>query len=117
MLLLATRFLAELAGVVALGYWGFASFAMPWRIVVGLSAPVALVIAWALVVAPNADNPIPPRVRSLIGTALLVGTGVVLAAAGQPVAGLVLAAVVLVDQALLIVLDPQVPAALAGDRP
>lgn len=116
MLLLATRFLAELAGVVALGYWGFASFAMPWRVVAGLGAPVHLVVAWALVVAPNADNPFPGRVRELIGTALLVGTGVALAAAGQPLAGLVLAAVVILDQALLIVLDPQVPAALAGDR-
>lgn len=106
MLLLAVRFLAEILGLLGLGYWGAtASVGTPWRVVLGIAAPLALAIVWALVVAPKADNPLSLRTRELIGTALLVLVAGMLALAGQPGWGIAFAAVVIADQALVLVLD------------
>jgi len=59
---------------------------------------------WALVVAPKASNAIPQDVRMLIGTGLLLVAAAALAVAGNPVAGLVLGILVVVNQVLVLVL-------------
>ncbi len=105
MLILAIRFLAELAGVAALGFVGATvPGETPLRVALGIGAPLALIVVWAIIVAPNARNRLPLRVRSLIGTALLVAVGGLLTIAGQPAWGIALVAVVLVDEALSIAL-------------
>ena len=115
MLLLGIRFLVEILGLLALGYWGvMASSDTPWRIALAIGAPLALALAWALVVAPNADNRLPPRARELIGTGLLVLAAGALALAGQPGWAITLAVVVLVDQILILVLDVRGLAGAAG---
>lgn len=104
--LLAIRFLAELLGVGALGYLGATVPAQTaWRVVLGIGAPLALIAVWSVVVAPRAHNPIPPRARELIGTALLVLVAAALALAGQPGWGTALAATVVLDQILLLALN------------
>jgi hypothetical protein len=114
------RFVVELLGVAALGYSGFATLdGMPWRLVAGIGAPALLIAVWALVVAPNADNALQPRARELIGTGLLLVAAAALARAGQPAPAAALAATVLVNQVLLIVIDPGPAVALlhhAGPR-
>jgi hypothetical protein len=103
MLLLAIRFLVELAGVAALAFVGATAPSDPvLRVVLGISAPLALVVIWALAVAPKADNPLPLRARELIGTGLLVLVAAALVVTGQPGWGIALAGVVLVDQALIL---------------
>jgi hypothetical protein len=105
LLLLASRFLVELVGVASLAYVGAVMPGeVPLRIALGIGLPLALIALWALVVAPQAANPIPRRVRELIGTALLVLVAGSLAVAGQPGWGTALAAVVVADQALLLLL-------------
>ena len=117
---LGLRFVVELLAIVALGYWGFAALdGTPWRFVAGIGAPVVLVVVWALVVAPNADNALQPRTQELIGTGLLLVAAAALARAGQPVPAAVLAATVLDDQVLLIAINPGARVALlphAGPR-
>lgn len=119
MLLLAIRFLVEILGVVALGYVGATvPAATAWRLIVGIGAPAALIVVWALVVAPKADNPLPPRARELLGTGLLLLVAGALAAAGQPEWGIVFAAVVAADQALLLALNAGgIAAAIAPAAP
>lgn len=113
--LLAIRFLLELLGVGAIAYAGATVPAQPaWRFVLGIGAPLALVVIWSLVVAPRADNPIPLRARELIGTGLLVIVAAALAIAGQPGWGVALAAVAMVDQILIIALGVGSPAATLG---
>ena len=115
MLFLAIRFLVEVLGLIGLGYWGVtAPVDTPWRIGLGIGAPLVLAIVWALVVAPNADNPLPLRARELIGTALLVLVAGMLVPAGQPGWGIALAAVVIVDQALILVAGAPGGAATIG---
>ena len=94
---LALRFLLELAGIVALGWWGFHAADGPAGVVLGVGAPVALILVWGLVVAPRARYPQSPRFRLVAGTALLEATALALAAAGATLAALALGAVVLVN--------------------
>jgi Protein of unknown function (DUF2568) len=101
--LMTARFLAEVAAVAALAWLGAT---LPdetaGRIALGAAAPLALVVTWALVVAPKARNPLPPLARELIGTSLLVGVAGLLVAAGRPEWGIALAAVVIVGQVLVL---------------
>jgi hypothetical protein len=115
MLLLAIRFLVELIGVAALAFVGAtAPGETLWRVVLGIGAPLALVVVWALLIAPKARNPLQLRVRSLLGTGLLVLVGVALAVAGQPGWGFAFAGLVVADQVLILILNVDGLAAAIG---
>ena len=101
---LGLRFLLELGGVASLAYWGWRTGdTLPLRLVLAIGVPLALVIAWSMVVAPGADNPIPQTARMLIGTALLLVAAGALAVAGQPQLAVILALLIVVNQVLLLV--------------
>ena len=111
---LAGRFLLELAAIGAVGFWGSQAVdPLPARIVLAVGAATALVVFWALVVAPKADNAIPADVRVLVGSVVLLLAAGALAIAGQPALGLVFAAAVIVNTVLLFVLGHDLPATLA----
>lgn len=102
---LALRFVVELVGVGALAYWGFQTSSPGlWRIVLTVGAPLALVVIWAIIVAPNADNALSQPQRDIIGTALLVLAAIALAAAGQPTASAVFGAIVVLNWVFLVIL-------------
>ncbi len=104
-LLLATRFLAELAGVVAVSLWGSNIGGASSQLLLAIGAPASLIVAWAIVVAPRARNPLTARVRELVGSGLLLLAAGALAGAGWPLAAAAYAFVVLADQALLLMVD------------
>jgi hypothetical protein len=111
---LAVRFVVELLGVGALGYWGVGVSHEPLvQVLLGVGAPLLLIVTWARVVAPKAVNPLRPQVRVAIGTVLLLVAAGALGVAGQPVAAALLAAVVLLNQLFLVVLGSDVPPAIA----
>jgi hypothetical protein len=115
MLLLAIRFLLELAGVAAIGFVGATVPAsVLLRVGLGIGLPVALIVVWGLVVAPKADNPLPQRQRQIIGSVLLVGVGVALALAGHPEWGIGLAGTVIVNHALIVLLGLEDAGATLG---
>ena len=116
-LVLATRVAAELAGLAAAGFLGAtADVPTPWRLLLAVGLPVILTVFWAAIAAPKAANPLPPRVRELLGTAALLLVAVGLGAADHPALAAAFAAAVVIDQALIIMLDPRqgVEARLAG---
>jgi hypothetical protein len=101
---LGLRFLLELGGVAALAYWGWRTGdTLPFRLVLAIGVPLALVIAWTLIVAPGADNPLPQTARMLVGTALLLVAAGALVAAGQPQLAVIFALLIVVNQVLLLV--------------
>lgn len=104
----AFRFVVELVGVGALGYWGLLQAAGDGiaRIALAVGAPLALILIWAIVVAPNATNPLSQPQRDVIGTALLLVAALALAAAGHPIAAVVFGAAVVANWALLAALGP-----------
>jgi Protein of unknown function (DUF2568) len=111
---LAGRFLLELAAIGSVGYWGFqVGGATPIRILVAAGAIALLVLVWAFVIAPNADNRLDPDIRVVIGSAVLLLASGALAAAGQPTLALVFGAAVIVNTVLLFALRHDIPGTLS----
>lgn len=107
MLLLASRLLVELVGVAALAFWGAnAPVADAQRVMLVAGAPITLVVVWSIVVAPKARNGLSLRTRGVVGTGLLLVVAAALASVGQPGWAVAFAAVVVVDEALILALDP-----------
>ena len=104
---LALRFVVELLGVAALGYWGYqAAGGGPAGIVLAIGAAMALIAVWAVVVARNADNALTQPQRDVIGTGLLLVSAGALFAAGQPTAAVAFGTVVVVNGLLLMTFGP-----------
>lgn len=71
------RTLVLVTALVTLGVWGFASWALPWNIVIGLGAPLVVLLIWALFLSPRPVLRVHPFLRALVE--LLVYVGVTLA--------------------------------------
>lgn len=102
-LTLLLRFALEVAGVVAVAYWGSQTVDGPTRWVVAIAAPALLIGLWAFVIAPGASNPIPPLARVLLGSLVLLVAAGALYVAGAETLALVYAALVVLDAILLLV--------------
>ena len=104
---LTLRFVLELAGIAAFGLWGLNLTGDPRvNLVVAVIAVAAVIVAWAVVVAPKARNGLSQSKKDVIGTAILLVAAVALVGAGQPVAGLAFGALVLANAAMLAALGP-----------
>jgi hypothetical protein len=99
------RFVLEIAGLVAAGYWGFAVFeAWPARIVWGIGLPVVMAVGWGFFRIPNDGGApvvqVPPLVRIAIEAAFFAVAIVLLHAAGRQWWSNALLAVVVVNYAV-----------------
>jgi hypothetical protein len=59
-------FLCELFAFATLAIWGFAAWAFPWNIVVGVGAPIVAILVWALFVSPRAVFAVHPFIRAVV---------------------------------------------------
>ena len=109
---LTLRFILELAGIAAFGIWGLAASSSP---IVAVVAVAAAIVVWALVVAPKTRNGLSQSQKDVVGTAILLVAAVALAAAGNPVAGVVFGLVVVVNAAILARPRPRRPRRLRPD--
>lgn len=103
-LAVTVRFLLELCGIAAVAFWGYSAVDGPARWLLAIGAPVALVVVWAVAIAPGAQNPIPQDLRVLLGSGLLLVAAGLLFAAGQGVPAIVLAVVVILDTVAMFLL-------------
>ncbi len=104
---LVVRFLVELIGIAAVGYWGLQTSAEGFaRVVLAVAASSALIVVWSVVVAPKATNGLSQPQRDVIGTALLLAAAGALAVAGQPTLALAFATVVVIDWSVMVWLGP-----------
>ena len=87
---LTVRFLCELAMLAALAFSGFAVGEGLGAWAIGIGAPVLAAAVWGAFVAPKARWPVPALVRVAIELVLFGVAAGALAAAGQPVAAVVL---------------------------
>jgi hypothetical protein len=99
---LVLRFLVELCGLAAVAYWGSrVSSNTAVNVVVAIAAPVAVATVWGLWLAPKANNRLDPPARTLLELAVLAVTVAALVAAGQPLLGVILAVVAVLNGLLL----------------
>ena len=103
---LVLRFLLEVAGVAALVWWGIKVGTDDIsRAGLAVIAGGALILIWALVVAPKARNPLSPMSRWLIGTVLLMVAAVALWTVGPQELAILFAVLVAIDTVILLWID------------
>jgi hypothetical protein len=83
-LVLTVRFLCELGMLAALMVWGLHVGEGSWAFVLGIGAPAAAAVVWALFVAPKAVRPVRLALRVSIEIDLFTISAVALWFAGYP---------------------------------
>ena len=63
--------------IASLALWGFAMWQFPWNVVLGIGAPLLLLLVWALFLSPRPVLNLHPFVRAAVE--LLIYAGVTLA--------------------------------------
>ena len=98
----AARFVLELAAIASIAYWGWQTGGPGLAgILLGVGAALVLVLTWWAFIAPRSRSPIPEGVRPYVGSVLLLGSACLLAIAGQPVLGVILGILVLVNATIM----------------
>lgn len=99
---LTLRFLLELAAIAAVGWWGLTLDApVLVRVIVGLAAPLAVILAWGAVVAPRARFDGPAWVRLAVEAVVWVAAAAALGAVGAPGLAVAFAVLVVADRLAL----------------
>ena len=97
------RFMLELGAIAAAGYSGYqlAAAAGPLRWVAAVGAVLAVIVLWAVFVAPKTQNGLSQLRKERIGTAIMLAAAGALALAGQPTVAVGFGVLVVLNVALL----------------
>lgn len=87
------RVLVLLAALATLALWGFGAWTFPWSIVVGIGAPVLVLMIWALFLSPRPVLRLHPFLRALVEVLIYVGVTLAWWSMGQAWLGLAFAVV------------------------
>lgn len=99
---LGFRFLLELGMLAALAYWGFTTgHSGVAHVVLGVGAPLVVAVLWGVFAAPQSGRRLNGAALVAVQVGLLLLGAVALIAAGRGGLGVVFAAAVLVNAALL----------------
>jgi len=102
--LLLVAFLLELAVLVAVGYFGFHQSGA-WAWLLGLGLPVLFAVLWGVFASPQAPRPLPGPADAAFRILWFACGAGALVLAGQPVFGIALAVVYVIDSQWLRLLD------------
>lgn len=67
------RTVVLIAAVASLALWGFATWPLPWNIVVGIGAPLVVILVWALFLSPRPVLRVHPFLRAAVELLIYVG--------------------------------------------
>lgn len=114
---LAVRLIVELLGVGFAGYWGYNLSADPiLRLALGAGAIAVFALIWGRFLAPNASSSLTSAQKDNLGTIVLLISAAGFASAGQPLAALVYAVIVIVNAVILALLGDAVAQWTARSR-
>ncbi len=71
------RVVVLVVAMASLALWGFASWTFPWNLILGIGAPVIVLLIWALFLSPQPVLRLHPFLRAAVE--LLVYAGVTIA--------------------------------------
>ena len=101
-LTLATRFLVEVAALVAYAWWGWhLPTSLQVRILAAVGTPAVAAVVWGLLAAPKAPVHLAPPLLVALQVVVLGGAVAALASAGRTTLAVILGVVALVDGVLL----------------
>lgn len=86
-------FLCALFAFGTLAVWGFTAWPFPWNVVIGVAAPLIVLVLWALFVSPRAVLLVHPFVRALVELLVYAAATIVWWSSGSPWIGLAFAVV------------------------
>ncbi|QNA92087.1 MULTISPECIES: YrdB family protein [unclassified Microbacterium] len=90
------RTIVLVVAVASLALWGFASWSLPWNIIIGIGAPVIVVLIWALFLSPRAMLRVHPFLRAAVELLIYVGVTIAWWSMGQALIGTAFALVAVV---------------------
>ncbi|RPI96306.1 MAG: DUF2568 domain-containing protein, partial [Chloroflexi bacterium] len=93
------RFVLEMAGLFAMGYWGWTEHDGLMRYVLAIGLPLLAAVLWGTFRIPNDPGPapvtVPGPVRLLLEVVFFAAAVILLAAAGRTTAAIVFGALIL----------------------
>ena len=87
------RFFLELFAFVTFAIWGFVTWSFPWNVVVGIAAPAAAILLWALFRSPKAVVRLDAFGKAVVEIVVMMGAALAWWQLGQPVVAIAFAVV------------------------
>jgi len=87
------RSIILVVAVGTLALWGFALWSFPWNIVIGIGAPLVVILVWALFLSPRPVLRLHPFLRAAVELLIYVGVTIAWWLMEQPVVGIAFAVV------------------------
>lgn len=91
------RTIVLVAALVTLCLWGFGAWTMPWNIVVGIGAPLVVLLVWALFLSPRPVLHLHPFLRAFVELLIYVGVTLAWWSMGSVWAGIAFALVAVIS--------------------
>lgn len=90
------RAVVFVVAVASFALWGFATWSLPWNIVVGVGAPVVVLLLWALFLSPRPVVRVHPFLRAAVELSIYLGVTIAWWSMGQALIGTAFALVAVV---------------------
>lgn len=87
------RVLVLLVALATLAIWGLATWDLPWNLVVGIGAPLVVLVLWALFLSPRPVLRLHPFLRAIVEVLIYVGVTLTWWTMGQTWIGIAFAVV------------------------
>lgn len=87
------RSIVLVVAVGSLALWGFATWPLPWNIVLGIGAPLIVILVWALFLSPRPVLRVHPFLRAAVELLIYVGVTIAWWLMDQPLIGVAFAVV------------------------
>jgi hypothetical protein len=94
------RVIVLIVAVASLALWGFASWDLPWNIIIGIGAPVLVLLIWALFLSPRPVLRVHPFLGAAVELLIYVGVTIAWWSMGQALIGTAFALVAVVTGVL-----------------
>jgi hypothetical protein len=87
------RSIVLVVAIGSLALWGFATWPFPWNLVLGIGAPLVVIIVWALFLSPRPVLRLHPFLRAAVELLIYVGVTIAWWLMDQPIIGVAFAVV------------------------
>lgn len=67
------RAIVLVLAIATLALWGFATWPLPWNIILGIGAPVVVLLVWAMFLSPRPMLRVHPFLRAAVELLIYVG--------------------------------------------
>lgn len=82
------RAIVLVVAVGTLALWGFATWPLPWNVVMGIGAPVIVILVWALFLSPKPVLRLHPFLGAAVELLIYVGVTIAWWLMDQPLVGI-----------------------------